>query len=337
MPQNGRCTRLFVIGGSAGAIEAVRELLNLLPRGFPCPILVVIHTPVDAPGSLSAVLQRDSKLIVQSATDGTAIRGGHVYIAPPNYHMTVRDSRVRLLTGPVENRHRPSIDPLFHSAAQQFGPAAVGVVLSGYLDDGSNGLWNIKKAGGVAIAQSPEDAIVPDMPRTAADRVEPQHVVSIKHLAPLMIELAADPIAPLRATETASMAPGNEKIGTPSVFTCPECHGSLWEVDEGGTLRFRCRVGHSFTADTMLEDQSLDVERALWAALRVLEENSELSMRLASKAKQMGRVRAHKRYSERVEESRRNAAVLRELLTKGVRQEPKPARTLGEADEQATA
>ena len=329
--------RVFVIGGSAGSIEALRNLLLALPRDFPAPILVVIHTPVDASGQLSWVFQRDSKLVVLAAANGEALKPAHVYIAPRNCHLTVENGEIRLLSGPLENRHRPAIDPLFRSAALEYGPAVVGIILSGYLDDGSLGLYEVKNCGGTAIVQDPDDAMAPDMPRNAQERVGPDYVVPIAELAPLMVRLANEPIHVVAPKESYAMAEKKESPGNPSVFTCPECHGTLWEVDEGNTLRFRCRVGHSFTADSMLQDQSLDVERALWAALRVLEENTDLSVRMATRARHTGRVHAEKRYSERSEESRRNAVILRDLLTSGRRQEPSPARSLDEVDEQATA
>jgi two-component system chemotaxis response regulator CheB len=152
-----------------------------------------------------------------------------------------------------------------------------------------------------------------------------------------MVRLANEPVTAQTRAEVLTMAHEKEHVGNPSVFTCPECHGTLWEVDEGGTLRFRCRVGHVFTADSMLEDQSTDVERALWAALRVLEENTELSLRMATRARDSGRTHALRIYTERSEDSKRNAHVLRSLLTTGMRQEAQPARTLDEAEEQATA
>jgi two-component system, chemotaxis family, protein-glutamate methylesterase/glutaminase len=324
--------RVFVVGASAGGIETMRELLRVLPQDFPAPVLLVIHTPADSPGLLARVLQRESKMLVVDATDGEKIQGSRVYVARPNYHLLLEGDRIRLMNGPVENRHRPAIDPLFRSAARSLGPAAIGIILSGYLDDGCAGLFRIKISGGSTIVQDPEDALVPDMPRNAIERVNPDHVVSVRELAPLMTSLAE--------SETPVHAPGrdynmraedlDENTGTPSSQSCPECHGVLWETEEGGTLRFRCRVGHAFTADTMLEDQGVDVERALWAALRVLEENSELSARLAEKARMGGRQHAEKRYSERAEESRHNAKLLRQLLTRGS-QEPKPARSLDQA------
>lgn len=329
---NSTRTHVFLIGASAGGIETVRELLRLLPSDFPAPILLVIHTPADSPGLLARVLNRHSNLLVVNATDGSKLQSARVYVAPPNFHLLIEGDRMRLLNGPVENRHRPAIDPLFRSAARSLGPAAVGIILSGYLDDGCAGLSRINVLGGTTIVQDPDDVLVPDMPRNAMERLNPDYVVPIEELAPLMLRLASRELLVTTPKKDIQMTAGNfdENTGSPSDQTCPECHGVLWETEEGGTLRFRCRVGHAFTAETMLEDQGIDVERALWAALRVLEENSELTARLAEKARMGGREQAATRYSERAQESKYNATLLRQLLTRGA-QEPKPARALDEA------
>ncbi len=337
MPKNGSdIPRLFVIGGSAGAIEALRELFGNLPKDFPAPILAVVHTPIDAPGSIPQVLARRSRVLIHNAVDGAPLQPAHVYMAPPGFHLQVEDGRMRLIGGPTENRHRPAIDPLFRSAAQWYGPAAVGIVLSGYLDDGSAGLFRIKQAGGVAIVQDPDDAITGDMPLNAAERVDPDYSVPIRELAPLMVELASEPVTPRVVPMSKDKLDSAAQPGRTSVFTCPDCHGTLWELEEGGTLKFRCRVGHAYTADSMLEEQNMDVERALWAALRTLEENAELSHRLAARARSSGLLNSEKRYASRAHEAYINAKVLRELLT-GSKQVPAPARSMQDLDEEISA
>lgn len=339
MPGNGSQTyRLFVMGGSAGSIEALRELFQLLPENFPAPILVVVHTSLEGPGAIPNVLSRCSPLLIQNAVDGAPLKPANVYIAPPGFHLQVEPGRMRLIGGPTENRHRPAIDPLFRSAARVYGHAAVGIVLSGYLDDGSAGLFRIKEAGGVAIVQDPEDSMVPDMPQNAAARIAPDFSVPIRELAPLMVQLAGEPVlASQRVVTMSESTPSNgEPVGAPSVFTCPDCHGTLWESEEGGTLRFKCRVGHAYTADTMLQEQNMDVERALWAALRTLEENTELSHRLAQRSRDHGFPHSEQRYLERARESFINANVLRQLLTGG-KQVPEPARPMEDPGEEISA
>lgn len=334
---NGRPERVFLIGGSAGSIEATRDLLSLLPSKFQAPILIVIHTAPESPGLLANVLQRSSKMLVQTAQDRVRLRSGVAHVGPPNLHLLVEDSVTRLMPGPVENRHRPAIDPLFRSASRAYGARAVGIILSGYLDDGCGGLYRIKQSGGVTIVQDPDDAIVPDMPRNAMELVDPDYVLPVAKIAELMQRLASEAVAAEQDIGGEAMTENSDnppsKLAT---YTCPECHGNLWEVEEGRILKFRCRVGHSFTADTMLADQSLDVERALWAALRVLEENGELSTRLAARARKDGHTYAHRRYADKAEEAGRNATALRELLVHG-RQEPRPERSLDEAKADAKA
>ncbi len=335
VPGPSRFDRVFVIGGSAGAIEATRDILARLPSEFPSPILVVIHTAPDSPGLLATVLQRSTRLLVQNALDGKQLRPGHVYVAPPGKHLVVEDGSVRVIAGPVENGHRPAIDPLFRSAAREYGTRAVGVILSGYLDDGCSGMYRIKEAGGVTIAQDPDEAMIPDMPRNAIEFAGPGYVSRIPEIAALMEKLAAEPSPVGASSEVLTMAERREDSqGKLAVYTCPECHGNLWEVEEGNILKFKCRVGHAFTADTMLADQGVDVERALWAALRVMEEHGELSTRLAARARKNGLSYAEKLYSERAEEATSNASVLRELLVNG-RQEPRPARPLDLAEKEA--
>ena len=191
-----RIDRVFAIGASAGGLEALREFLPLLPGDFPSPVLVVVHTTEDSPGLIPKVLQRATQMRVLSPFDSETLYPAHVYVAPPNYHMQVERGRARLFDGPNENRLRPAIDPLFSSTALAYGPNAVGIILSGYLDDGSAGLLRIKQAGGVTIVQDLDDAIVPDMPRNARDHVQPDYSVPIRELAPLMVRLAKEPVPP---------------------------------------------------------------------------------------------------------------------------------------------
>src|SRR5262245_28426519 len=163
--------RIVVIGGSAGGIEALKGLASQLPREFASAICVVVHTSSASPGLLPSILSRAGPLQAEHARDGQRMHAGHFYIAPADYHLMLEPGVLRLTKGPRENRFRPAIDPLFRSAAQVFGPGAIGVVLSGGLDDGTAGLHAIKRLGGTAIVQHPEDAVSPSMPINAAKHV----------------------------------------------------------------------------------------------------------------------------------------------------------------------
>ena len=199
--------RIVVIGASAGGLDAVRGLVARVPVDFNTPICVVIHTAPSSPGLMAAIIARDSRLTVSQATDFERLRPAHVYVAPPDRHLLVEPGRLRVTTGPPEHRFRPAIDPLFRSAAQVFGPGAIGVVLTGNLDDGTAGLWTIKRLGGIAIVQDPSEALYRSMPEHAIEHVAIDHVVSLSRLPDLLVELTSDlPILPDRSRVTDDVA-----------------------------------------------------------------------------------------------------------------------------------
>src|SRR5581483_3391461 len=255
--------RIVGIGTSSGGIEALRVLLAALPADFPAPICIVIHTSTESPGIVPGILSRITPLPVRYAADGDALRAGHVYVAPPDRHLLVEPGRVRVTKGPRENRFRPAIDPLFRSAAQVYGPGAIGVILTGNLDDGTTGLDVIKRLGGIAIAQDPDDALFPSMPQSAIDQVAVDFVVPLVELAPLLVELTRrEPESTaVRATPEEveievkiakahnAIEAGLERIGEPSPFACPECHGVLLQFKGDSRLRFRCHTGHAYSVD----------------------------------------------------------------------------------------
>jgi two-component system, chemotaxis family, protein-glutamate methylesterase/glutaminase len=330
--------KLFVIGASAGGVEALRDLTSRIPEDFAAPIIIVQHTPEQGSGMLADLLARRAKIPVVVASEKLAVRPGVVYVAPPGKHTVLEDGRLRLLFGPSENRNRPAIDPLFRSAARHYGRDAVGVVLTGYLDDGTAGMVAIQEAGGITIVQEPADAAVPWMPRSVIETITPDYRLPLSDIPETMVALArngtgASGVSMLegrkkpsvkeskrrrKATTTQSKGPlsdelhhGDQQV---SVFTCPECHGTLWELDEGGLLQFKCRVGHKYSADSMYQDHTYSVERALWASVRVLQEHADLSMRLADRARKRGHQLAARQFTTRFEESTRNAEVMRDLL-----------------------
>jgi two-component system, chemotaxis family, protein-glutamate methylesterase/glutaminase len=186
--------RIVVIGASSGGIDAVRTLVGALPPKFSAPICVVVHTSPQSPGILPQILDRAGPLSAHSACNGERIRSGSIYVAPPDRHLVIEPGSLRVTKGPKENRFRPAIDPLFRSAAQVYGPAAIGVILTGNLDDGTAGLWAIKQLGGISIVQEPADALFPDMPRSALARVTPDHVVPLAGIPALLVGLVGRPV-----------------------------------------------------------------------------------------------------------------------------------------------
>jgi two-component system chemotaxis response regulator CheB len=193
--------RIVAVGTSSGGLEALRALLGALPVDFPAPLCVVMHAGAQSPGVLPGILNRATALDVRYAADGDPLRAGHVYAAPPDRHLLVEPGRVRVTAGPRENRFRPAIDTLFRSVAQVFGPGAVGVLLTGSLDDGTSGLDVIKRLGGAAVVQDPADALFPEMPHNAIDHVAVDHVLPVAEMGPLLIEMMRAP-AGARAVET---------------------------------------------------------------------------------------------------------------------------------------
>jgi two-component system, chemotaxis family, protein-glutamate methylesterase/glutaminase len=298
-----RTKHIVVVGASAGGIEALRELVASLPEDFPAPICVVLHTSPQAPGVLDAILSRAGVLPARNARDRERLQPRRIYVAPPDCHLLIEPGIVRVTKGPRENRFRPAVDPLFRSAAQVFGPAAIGVVLTGNLDDGTAGLWTIKQLGGIAVVQTPEDALFPAMPQSALQNVQVDYSLPLAEIPALLVQLTtevaepAEPEYPVElvvpqavevevkiAKEHNPLQAGLQEITEPSPFACPECHGVLLRLKEGGPVRFRCHTGHAYSLDSLLAGVSEGVEEAMWNAIRALEEAEMLLRAMADHA-----------------------------------------------------
>ncbi|HEX4804509.1 MAG TPA: chemotaxis protein CheB [Conexibacter sp.] len=184
---------LVAVGASAGGVEALRAVVAALPPGFPAAVLVVLHVAQEGTSVLADILARAGALPAGNARDGEPLLRGRVYVAPPACHVLVDGSVVRLWHGPRENGHRPAIDPLLRSAAAAFGPRAAGVILSGTLDDGTAGLYELKRLGGVAIVQDPETALYAGMPRSAAEHVAVDALLELSEIAPALVRIAGAP------------------------------------------------------------------------------------------------------------------------------------------------
>ena len=297
---------IIVVGASAGGVEALSTLVGDLPHDLPAAVFIVLHMGAHSYSALPQILARRTKLSVGQPRDGEPVRRNRVYVAPPDHHLLVGRGTIRVANGPTENGHRPSVDTLFRSAAATYGPRVAGVVLSGTRDDGTAGLRAIHDRGGVAIVQDPDEALFPGMPQSAMAGDHPDHVLAVGKIGHLLSELARDELPEEGRSETmpdeleaelrwanpdlAWSAPIEPPLGTASGFTCPECHGALWEIEDGGFSRYRCRVGHGFSAESLVATQRTDVEVALWTAYRALEERVALFSRLAD--------RAHGRHAE---------------------------------------
>jgi two-component system, chemotaxis family, protein-glutamate methylesterase/glutaminase len=317
---------IFAIGASAGGVPSLRQLVAALPADFPGTIFAVIHMSPKARSQLAEILGRAGPLPVDAPKDNAPIAPSRIYVASPNCHMLLERDRVRIVRGPKENRHRPAIDPLFRSAAWAYGPRAVGIVLTGYLDDGAAGLWAIKSCGGTTIVQDPADALHPDMPQNALLHNQVDYCVPLDRMAPLMGRIVREPVDtshayPKPATiktevEFAKMDRDIDAMGSLgklSPFTCPSCRGALWELQEQDLLRYRCHTGHAFTGDSLLAEQSIAIEEGLYSALRAVEEKATALRRLGGQwAERFPSVEAE--YREKARAMEKSADLLRRLL-----------------------
>jgi two-component system, chemotaxis family, protein-glutamate methylesterase/glutaminase len=316
----------IAVGASAGGIEALRELVGALPADFPGVVLVVLHVAPVGTSVLPQILTRAGALEAVHAEDGMKLRGGHIYVAPPDRHLLVAGGYVKLGRGPRVNGHRPAIDPLFTSAAHSYGEGAAGVVLSGVLDDGTAGLMVIKRHGGATFAQDPAEALYAAMPRSAIDFVAPDRVASAHELGVAIGELVQAAPPPPGTAATPAPAIGDRIVevdrgasdrpqpGVPTGLTCPDCQGGIWESEDDGIVRLRCRVGHEYSAESFMLAQGDRVEMALWTALRTLEERAALHRRMASRLRARGSVGNAARFAQRADQCVEDAIVLRELL-----------------------
>jgi two-component system chemotaxis response regulator CheB len=330
---------LIVVGTSAGGVQSLQRLVADLPPEFPASVLVVLHLMTAGTSVLDDILARAGELPTTRALDGEPLERGHVYVAPPDRHLLVRGNRIHLSSGPRENGHRPAIDPLFRSAARAYGPRVVGVVLSGTLDDGTDGLRLIKERGGATVCQDPEDAAYGEMPRNAIEFVGPDLVVPLAEMGHTLCELVD---APLDRGENANVTdPGrqqpdqvevefdpNPSNGNASLLTCPDCGGVLMENEEGGVVRFACQVGHAYSPESLVEHQGDALESALWQALRTLEERADLLNRMAKRADRRGMGDTSSRMERRAETVTNHAAEIRNTILR---------LRSAEADEEAAA
>ena len=180
---------LITVGASAGGVEALSTLVAGLPKDLAATLFVVLHTGAHGPSLMAEILNRAGPLPASYPQDGQAFERGQIYLAPPDRHLLLEASTMRVVRGPRENWPRPAIDPLFRSAALQHGTRVVGVVLSGYQSDGAVGLRTIKERGGITVVQDPGDASASEMPTNALRLVEPDHCLPLGEMAALLARL----------------------------------------------------------------------------------------------------------------------------------------------------
>ena len=321
---------IVVVGASAGGVEALAKFVRALPASLPAAVFVVLHISPQSPSMLPTILSHAGLLPVQHPTDGTIFELSHVYVAPPDHHILLEQEHIRVVRGPKENRHRPAIDVLFRSAANSYGPRVIGIVLTGALDDGTAGLLAIKRLGGTAVVQDPEDALYPSMPRSALEHVKVDYVLPLADIASTVVKLVTTEVDTTMEQPTPedirnelslarmdlSRQKNDTRVGTPSQYSCPECGGVLWEIQDESLLRFRCRVGHAFSVDSMMAEQSDAIEEAMWAALKTLEEQVSISRNIAEQSRRNGHFLMAQRFEERQKQAEKRVDLLVSALQK---------------------
>lgn len=317
-----------VVGASAGGVPALFELTAALPPDFPAIMAIVLHVG-NRPSMLPALINRRSANPAVHPREGEIPVPGKIYVAPPDHHMLLHPEGIRLGRGARENHSRPAIDPLFRTAAIGWRSRAIGVVLTGNLDDGTAGLAAIKECGGTAIVQDPVTAAEPSMPASALANVPVDHCLPLERI-PSVIErlvrqMPAVPgaVPPERLLREQAVFEGSggdrvqqlESVGARTHLTCPECGGSLWELEQTRPLRYRCHTGHGYSAGSLNFAQAEALDQSLASSYRLLREREILLRRLAMVAEGTGdtaQAEAGRRAADRVAEQ---AQQLQKLMT----------------------
>ena len=330
-------TFLIVIGASAGGIPALVNLVAQLPGTLPAAVLVVQHLAPESQGEIIVnLLATNTSLRCVLATDQAPLEAGTLYLAPPDRHLLAKEDHVLVTKGPRENHYRPAVDALFRSAAVAFGPNIVGVVLTGMLHDGTAGLDFVKRCGGVAVVQDPDDAEFPSMPQSALSAVEIDYVVPLASLGRLLVDLVNPSVVVppgtayvpsdlrLEASIAERVMGTTEQVsqlGHQIPLTCPDCGGSLWEIEHGSVQRFRCHTGHAFTAESLADSSRHALEETLWVALRMMEERKTLLTSMAGHGKDRWQSR---QAAERIDDLKSHINRLREFMLNGSDHGPNP-------------
>lgn len=300
--QTDNNSRVIVIGTSAGGLSALKLLIGQIPNDFPLPVLVVKHISPDATGNVVLdELNSLNTLKCQHAKTGATLKPGNLYLAPSDQHLLVgRNKKLLVTKGAHENRSRPAIDPLFRSAAVAYTAGVIGILLTGYLDDGTSGMKAIKRCGGINIVQDPEDAEYPDMPRNALNNVKVDYCLPIAEMGALLERIISQKLTARKpvpkdvliesriAERILSDLPSVNQLGDQVPFNCPGCGGVLWKMGTDDDLRFRCHTGHAYTAAYLLAEQTNKIEETMWTALRMFEEHKNLLTEMARANKGLG-------------------------------------------------
>jgi two-component system chemotaxis response regulator CheB len=318
---------IVTIGASAGGLHSVIELMAGLTEETDAAVFVVLHTPNIAFGDLVIQrLQKNTVFTCKVAEHEEAIQKKHLYLAAPDKHLIVKRGRILLGEGATENRWRPSIDVLFRSAAVAYDGRAIGVVLTGMLEDGTAGMEFIKQCGGTCIVQDPNEAEYPDMPLSVLKHVEVDYCTTLQKISTILDEKSKNgiyekhlipPEIAAEAEIAERVAIGIENVralGEKSYYTCPDCGGGLWEIRQGKIIRYRCHTGHMYTATELLVRQNQELENTFWIAMRMMEERKNLIDKLAEEEESKGWMRSATIKRQRAEELKVHIERIKQIL-----------------------
>jgi len=317
---------IVVIGTSAGGIRALEELVIQLKPEMDAAFFVVLHLSRKGVGDvLFQRLQQHSVVLCKVAVNEEVIKKGTVYLAPPDEHLLIDKEKVLLGKGAPENRWRPSINNLFRSAAANYNSRVIGIILTGLLDDGTAGMSTIKRSGGIAIVQNPNEADYPDMPISVLENMDVDYVESLSNMGTLLSEIITDTnpvpfeVPPDILMETAmdkrvSTNVNELKQFQKSEFNCPDCGGGLWITQTDHPVHFRCHVGHSFTERELMWTQAEVLENTFWAALRLMEERRALLLRLSRRDEERGYSSTAHLHMEKAKELEEHIQNLKQIL-----------------------
>jgi two-component system, chemotaxis family, protein-glutamate methylesterase/glutaminase len=314
------------IGASAGGINAINELVSQLPADLNAAIFIVMHlSKVAMPELFVDRIKKHTKLACKIAIDDDKIEAGTIYLAAPGSHLLIKEDRIKLGHGPEENRFRPSIDVLFRSIAASHTEKSIGIVLTGFLNDGTVGMNAIKQSGGHTIVQDPNEAEYPDMPLSVLETMNVDHCIPLKKMGETILEIINNAeikgiippdtvIKESRLSEKAATSIANvSRLGEKSLYACPDCGGSLWEIDKP-FLHYRCHIGHSYSERDLLYKQAESIEHTIWVSVRMMEERKVLLQKNAKTYSNKGLHKLSKQYEERVEQLEAHIEKLKNLL-----------------------
>jgi len=319
---------VIVIGASAGGMQAIAKVLVGLDRDIDATVLIVLHlSDRSNSANIAQSFQRHTELQCEEAREGVLLQRGHLYVAVPGHHLMVNNGRIRITPGAYENKHRPSIDVLFRSAAVHYGHRVIGIILTGMLEDGTSGMVAIKKCGGLCIVQDPAEAKFSDMPTSVLNKVEVDHKVGLDDMPQLILGLLRESLPPQKpipetsrtesrlAEKMASSINELKQIADPSDYTCPDCGGGLWAVKDDLLHRYRCHTGHVYTERLLQELQDKNIEESVWVSIRMLEEKANMLLLIGQRAAENNDQDLVERYRKRARDVEGHVERLKVLLS----------------------